>query len=139
MKNMKKFILSGSVALIMVFYVVYQYFGGHQVTVPAVSQSQTSSNVSYKDGTYTGSAFDAYYGSVQVKTTIVGGKITGITFLQYPSDRATSKNINSAAMQSLQQEAIAAQSAKVSVVSGATDTSQAFAESLQSALTQAQS
>ena len=46
--------------------------------------------------------------------------------------------INQQAMPVLKQEAIQAQSAQVDGVSGATDTSDAFVQSLTSALTQAQ-
>ena len=92
----------------------------------------------YKNGTYTGSVADAYYGSVQVQVTITSGSITAVTFLQYPNDRSTSIYINSQAMPYLQQETIAAQSAQVDIVSGATYTSQAFQQSLASALAKAQ-
>ncbi len=91
----------------------------------------------YKNGTYTGSVADAFYGNIQVQVTISGGNITDVQFLQYPSDRSTSIYINSQAMPLLKQEAIAAQSAQVSGVSGATATSQAFIQSLGSALQQA--
>ena len=91
----------------------------------------------YIDGTYTGSAADAYYGNIQVKVNISKGKIADVIFLQYPSDRSTSQYINSQAMPYLKQEAIQAQSANVNGVSGATDTSIAFKESLTSALAQA--
>ncbi|HEX8993791.1 MAG TPA: FMN-binding protein [Candidatus Paceibacterota bacterium] len=88
-------------------------------------------------GTYTGDVADAYYGNVQVSATVACGKITDVAFLQYPNDRSTSRQINSYAMPILRQEAIAAQSANVDAVSGATHTSQAFVESLSSALTKA--
>lgn len=91
----------------------------------------------YRDGTYTGPAEDAYYGNVQVQAIIQGGRITQVKFLQYPNDRPNSVAINQQAMPYLQQEAIQAQSAHVNGVSGATDTSIAFAQSLSSALQQA--
>lgn len=92
----------------------------------------------YKDGSYTGDSANAYYGYIQVKVTIAGSKITDVAFLQYPDDRNTSRAINSQAMPYLKQEAIQAQSSNVDGVSGATDTSQAFVESLTSALQKAQ-
>jgi uncharacterized protein with FMN-binding domain len=92
----------------------------------------------YADGTYTGSAADAYYGTIQVRAVVLGGKIADVQFLQYPNDRRTSIDINSQAMPLLKNEAIKAQSAQVDIVSGATDSSQAFRESLSSALSQAQ-
>jgi uncharacterized protein with FMN-binding domain len=91
----------------------------------------------YKNGTYTGGVADAFYGNVQVQVTISGGSIIDVQFLQYPNDRSTSIMINSQAMPYLKQEAIQAQSAQVDGVSGATATSGAFIQSLQSALQQA--
>ncbi len=91
----------------------------------------------YNEGTYTGNRADAYYGIVQVQATIQGGKIVDVQFLQYPNDRSTSRYINGQAMPYLKQEAIQAQSANVDIVSGATDTSIAFQESLGAALAQA--
>jgi len=102
------------------------------------SSGTSSSSSKYKDGTFTGSVADAYYGSVQVSATISGGKITAVQFLQYPDTHSTSIEINSQAMPYLQQEAIQAQSANVSIVTGATLTSQAFVQSLTTALSQAQ-
>lgn len=99
--------------------------------------SQTTTTGSFKDGNYTGSIADAYYGNVQVKATISGGKITDVTFLQYPHTHSTSVYINQQAMPYLQQEAIKAQSSNVNIVSGATYTSQAFIQSLSNALSQA--
>jgi uncharacterized protein with FMN-binding domain len=92
-----------------------------------------------KDGQYTGNAADAFYGYIQVKAIINGGKITDVQFLRYPNDRSTSIAINKQAMPYLKQEAVQAQSAQVNIVSGATDTSQAFIQSMASALSQAQS
>lgn len=93
----------------------------------------------YKDGTYTGDAADAFYGMIQVQATISAGRITNVQFLQYPNDRGTSIEINQQADPMLAQEAIQTQSANVDIVSGATDSSQAFVQSLQSALDKAKS
>ncbi len=106
-------------------------------TTGGATGSTTASGVTYKDGNYTGSVSNAYYGNVQVSATISGGKITTINFLQYPNTHSTSVAINQQAMPYLQQEAISAQSANVQVISGATYTSQAFTQSLDAALTQA--
>ena len=88
----------------------------------------------YKDGTYTGPTVDAYYGLVKVQATVQNGKITDVQFLQYPSDRRTSVEINNQAMPWLQQEALQVQSAHVNIISGATFTSEGFAMSLDAAL-----
>src|ERR1700690_4312624 len=94
----------------------------------AVSQS------GYKDGTFKGPEVDAYYGLVQVQATIQGGKRANVQFLEFPSDRRTSQEINNIAVPYLQQEAMQVQSAKVDIISGATLTSEAFMMSLQNAL-----
>jgi uncharacterized protein with FMN-binding domain len=99
--------------------------------------SSNATSGSYKDGTYTGSAADAYYGNVEVSATVSGGKITAVKFLQYPNTHSTSVMINQQAMPYLQQEAIQSQNANVQIISGATFTSQAFQQSLASALSQA--
>lgn len=91
----------------------------------------------FKDGSYTGDPSDAFYGIIQVQATIANGKISRVQFLQYPNDRGTSIMINQQADPLLAQEAIQAQSANVDIVSGATDSSQAFVQSLQSALDKA--
>jgi uncharacterized protein with FMN-binding domain len=149
---MKQTILS---AFVIVSFILYSFSmrhdDTHTVVTPAKSSSQattvpaptsSTSNSStqaatYKDGRYTGSAADAFYGNIQVEATISGGKITAVQFLQYPNDRPNSVEINQQAMPLLQQEAIKAQSAHVNGVTGATDTSQAFVESLSSALSKA--
>lgn len=91
----------------------------------------------YKNGEYTGDIFDALYGNIQVKVVIDGGKITDVQFLDYPQDRKTSIEINTNAMPILKSEAISAQNANVDIVSGATATSEAFIQSLHSALNKA--
>lgn len=154
---MKKALLASSVVFAYIVYSVYQRSEGSAVLVapksPTASQvtpaatapssSMTSSPTttpvagSYKDGQYVGSVADAYYGNVQVEATVKGGKLTDVTFLQYPNDRSTSVRINTQAMPLLRQEAISAQSANVDGVSGATYTRQAFTESLTPALNNA--
>ena len=104
---------------------------------PQPAQTPTATAGTYKDGTYTGPSVDAYYGYVQVQAIVSGGKLANVQFLSYPSDRRTSQQINSQAMPLLTREAISAQSANVDAVSGASDTSAAFVESLSAALAQA--
>lgn len=97
-----------------------------------------TSGAHFKDGTYTGSVDDAQWGYVQVQTVIQSGKITSVKFLQYPNDRERSVYINGIADPELISEAIQAQSAQVDVITGATDSSLAFMQSLSDALSQAQ-
>ncbi len=106
-------------------------------TTTASSNTPASPTNQYKDGTYTGNTYNAYYGNVQVAVTISGGKITNVKFLQYPNSHSTSVFINQQAMPYLQQETIQSQNANVQLISGATFTSQAFVQSLTSALSKA--
>ena len=88
----------------------------------------------FADGTYTGASASAYYGNIQVQVVIQGGAIAGFKLLDYPSHTGTSVAINRQALPILAQEVIAAQSAQVDFVSGATLSSDAFLKSVASAL-----
>jgi len=91
----------------------------------------------FLDGTFTGSVEDAYYGNIQVQAVIQNGKIVDVIFLQYPNDNRTSIQINTESNAYLKEEAIAAQSASVNIISGASDSSFAFRKSMASALSKA--
>lgn len=84
--------------------------------------------------TVTGNTVQTRWGPVQVKVTIKNGKITDVTAVQYPSDNPRDQEINQYALPQLRTEALAAQSASIDTVSGATYTSQGYQQSLQSAL-----
>jgi uncharacterized protein with FMN-binding domain len=107
--------------------------------VDPASVDQGASQNKYADGTFTGPVTDAIYGNMQVAVTIEGSKITNVTPLIYPNDRPQTVEINSHALPLLKSEAIQIQSAKVSVVSGATQSSEAYAASLAGALQKASS
>lgn len=102
-------------------------------TPAPTSTSSTASSARYADGTYTGSAVSEPWGTFEVQATISGGQITAVTLVSSPSDRHSSQ-INSYAVPQLTQEAVAAQSAAVDGISGATWTSQSYETSLQAAL-----
>lgn len=106
-------------------------------TTTASNSSSSTSNGLYKDGEYTGTSENAFYGYVQVKAIINNGKITDIAILDHPTHNRTSDYINSQALPLLTAAAISAQSADIGRVSGASDTSMAFKQSLASALAQA--
>ena len=85
-------------------------------------------------GIATGDAVATQYGNAQVKVTVKDGKITAIQALQLQGNDPRSVMISSSAEPILQQEALAAQSAQIDTVSGATYTSESYKQSLQSAL-----
>lgn len=88
----------------------------------------------YRDGAYAGPTVDAFYGWVQVRAVVQGGKLISVDILQYPADRRTSARINRYALPVLKREVLTAQSARVDIVSGATLTSLAYRRSLSDAL-----
>ncbi len=77
------------------------------------------------------------YGDIVVNATLRGGRILNVSVPQNDAVDGRSQMINSYAVPILEQEAVAAQGVNINVVSGATFTSDAFAQSLQSALSQA--
>jgi uncharacterized protein with FMN-binding domain len=91
----------------------------------------------YRDGQYTGQDFPNQFGDTQVKVTISGGRITDVQALQLPYDRRRSLEISQYAAPQLHDEVLQAQSAQIDSLSGATYTSDAYAQSVQSALDQA--
>ena len=99
---------------------------------PAPAPVQTTKSVS---GTFTGDSVDVRYGFVQVKITVVNGKITEAQAVQAPSgknDRWTQR-----AVPILRQQTLEAQSANITGVSGASYTSYGWYTSLASALAKA--
>ncbi len=104
-----------------------------QVTADASSATDTATTESQ---TATGDAVSIPWGDVQVAVTVEGDDITAVETLAVPMGDRHSQRINSTAEPILREEAIASDSADVSVVSGATYTSRAYATSLQSALDQ---
>jgi uncharacterized protein with FMN-binding domain len=98
------------------------------------SSSPASSSSSTGSKTVTGDSVDTRWGPVQVKITVANGKITSAQAVEYPENNPRDEQINSFAIPQLQQETLAASSANIDMVSGATYTSQGYIGSLQSAL-----
>lgn len=151
-QKIKEILLSAAFILVFGLYVIYERSNSTDSSLSGIMPNipdnlaplnQNKSTVKntpknrYKNGQYTGSPADAYYGLVQVKVIISGGLITDIQFLDYPQDRQYSRQVSSYALPQLKSEAIQSQSSNVDIVSGATDTSRAFIQSLASALAKA--
>jgi uncharacterized protein with FMN-binding domain len=84
--------------------------------------------------TVTGDDFPNQYGDVQVQVVVQGHQIVDVQALQLPSSHQRSQEISQQAEPILRQEALQAQNAQIDLLSGATFTSESYAESLQSAL-----
>jgi uncharacterized protein with FMN-binding domain len=87
--------------------------------------------------TVTGAAWPTIYGPVQVRVTVTAGKLTAVSAVEYPTDTPRDYQINAFAIPQLNAEAMAAGSAKIDTVSGATYTSGGYVGSLQNALDKA--
>ncbi|UOQ88320.1 FMN-binding protein [Agromyces endophyticus] len=86
------------------------------------------------DGTYAGQTVSTRFGDVQVQVTISGGAIADVTPLHLTDHDGRSVQISNRAAPVLRSAVLQAQTASVSFVSGATYTSAAYLQSLQSAL-----
>ena len=74
------------------------------------------------------------YGPLQVRVTVTGSKITEIVLVAAPAGSHRTDQINRSALPQLRARALAAQSADIDTVSGATYTSAGYRKSLQAAL-----
>jgi len=87
--------------------------------------------------TVTGSLATDQYGQLQVKLTIRNGRIARVGFSTFIANDGHSVQIDQTAAPVLIRETIAAQSAHIQGVSGATYTSDAYQQSLQAAIDKA--
>lgn len=113
----------------------------NQSTKPAATttpeQSPTPAKVTGTSGVFQGDTSNTRWGPVQVEITVADGKVTNVSTLKYPSGDRRSLSISNQALPWLQQEALRAQSANITGISGATYTSTGFRTSLASALQKA--
>ena len=111
--------------------------GGGASSSSSPSDSSASGSGSSSSGTVAGETAQTRWGPVQVQITVAAGKITAVDAVQYPNGNGRDQEINAHALPLLAQEALAAQSAQIDLVSGATVTSDGYVQSLQSAIDRA--
>jgi uncharacterized protein with FMN-binding domain len=99
--------------------------------------SPTPTSTGNPDRVVMGPVVDNRYGPVQVRVTLRAGRIVDVSAVQLPSDRNRSRAISNYAAPILGREALAAQGAQIDSISGASYTSDGYAQSLQAALDQA--
>ncbi|MDQ0424425.1 FMN-binding protein [Cellulomonas iranensis] len=99
------------------------------------SSGGSSAGTGLTDGRYTAST-SMRYGTVSVTVTVSGGRVTAASGSQDSQD-GHSRQVSSAALPTLDDEATTAGGASIAMVSHATFTSEAYARSLQAALDQA--
>lgn len=88
-------------------------------------------------GTVTGSVVPYGYGELAARVAISGGRITGVSVPVLKVAEQFSQELADRAIPVLRHEVLAAQSARIQAVSGATYTSEAYAQSVQAALDKA--
>jgi uncharacterized protein with FMN-binding domain len=103
---------------------------------PAPTATPATGGGGNASGTFTGTAINTPYGTVQIALVVQRGQITNVQLLQMPTDRQLSAQISREAGPMLVNEVLQAQNANIMGVSGASFTSYGFYESLQSALAQ---
>jgi uncharacterized protein with FMN-binding domain len=133
-------VLVGGTAIVLVLSFKTPTMGPVGSPDAAIVGGQSGSNVSgggAVSGSFTGTTIQTPFGPVQVKVSVENGKITAVDALQAPSGDPHSSRLSDMAIPRLIQSTLTAQSARVNAVSGATYTSMAFMQSLQSALAQA--
>lgn len=104
------------------------------ISSSTTAQDGSTATASMHDGTYKGDSISTRFGNVQVAITVSSGKITNVDFLALPEDDMHSAQISNQASPILESQTLSAQSANIDGVSGATYTSQGYAESLQAAI-----
>ncbi len=90
-----------------------------------------------KTRTVNGKSVSTRYGAVEVQITLAGNRITAVTPVKLPDSNSIDQAIDQQVVPLLIQESLAAQSAKIDAISGATYTSEGYIKSLQSALDKA--
>lgn len=90
-----------------------------------------------KDGKYRGPQSDAYYGYVEVQAIVEDGHLAQVVVVHSPKSSPLSRSLSSKSLAKLKKQAVASQSAAVDIITGATLTSKAFAQSLTGALASA--
>lgn len=142
MRRIVTWLMSTISALVLLF----SYHTSTSSSMPAITSSAPQSTDSGSsgnaagggsDGTYLGEAVNTRFGPVQVQITVSGGAISRSIVTQVPWSDHRDQEINSYAVPILNSEAVEAQSSSIDMVSGATITSRAYIESLQSAIDQA--
>ena len=107
-------------------------------TAPAVDAPATQAAATTPaaiNGTFTGPSVFARYGDVQVKITVVNGRITDAVAVKAPSGK--NDRYTNMAVPILKAQTLKAQSANIQGASGASYTSYGWQTSLQGALAQA--
>lgn len=104
---------------------------GSTTTAPS---STTSTTTAPATRTVTGKVEPYGYGQLRVRATMTGGRLTDVKVVTLQTAETYSQQLAAQVIPMLRSQALKAQSARINGISGATYTSEAFALSLQAAL-----
>ncbi|WP_433790261.1 FMN-binding protein [Actinoplanes sp. CA-252034] len=129
MRRISLWMLSTVAALVLLFS--YRTSTGAAVAETAAVAPATTSG---EGRAFTGDTATTREGDVQVVITVADGKITSVAVPVYPTGSQKHDEISARALPVLVEATLAAQSADIDSVSGATYTSGGYRQSLQSAI-----
>jgi len=129
--------LLATVAVVVLLFGYKTSTGAAASATTSVAAPAAGSGTGVTAGTFTGESTSTEWGDVQVVITVADGRITDVQVPEYPDGNRKDQQINARALPVLTKETLAAQSADIDMVSGATVTSEGYLTSLQSALDQA--
>ena len=99
---------------------------------PSAAETTAPATAAAINGTFTGPSVNVNYGNVQVKITVVNGRITDAVAVKAPTGK--NDRYTNMAVPVLKQQTLKAQSANIQGVSGASYTSYGWFTSLQGAI-----
>src|SRR6266545_3217684 len=126
MRRITLWLLSTVAAVVLLFSYRTSTMGSGSGTSTAAAgggtTTETGSGTTTDSGakSYEGSVAQTRWGPVQVTITVSNGKITSVSVPTYPNSNGRDREINATALPVLKQETLAAQSADIDSVSGAT-------------------
>ncbi|GIE74539.1 FMN-binding protein [Actinoplanes philippinensis] len=129
MRRISLWTLSTVAALVLLFS--YRTSTGTAITDTAAVAPATAAG---EGQAFTGNTAQTQEGDVQVVITVADGKITSVAVPVHPTGSRKHDEISARALPELVRATLAAQSADIDSVSGATYTSGGYKESLQSAI-----
>ena len=104
----------------------------HNSATPTAAATTAPATTAAINGTFTGPSVNVNYGNVQVKITVVNGRITDAVAVKAPTGK--NDRYTNMAVPTLKAQTLKAQSANIQGVSGASYTSYGWFTSLQGAI-----
>lgn len=108
--------------------------GTGEATGPQAEPAASPASADPAAASFTGQLIESERGPVQVQISVLDGKIVTAEAVVYPNESKKDRKLNAKALPILNAATVKAQNANLDAVSGATVTSEAYMQSLQSAI-----